>query len=321
MRIGKLDNDELDRLILSKFKSVRHESLSRPMIGEDCATLDLGGDYAVLSTDPITSASWEHIGRLSVHVNCNDAAAAGADPVGILVTLLIPPDFSEEQVGLIADELAKAAFDANVDVLGGHTEVSDCVNRVVTCTTVIGRASRSAKLQGLCAGCDVVMTKCAALEGSAILASDHASLFKGALSESELETLVSLSDKLSIVPESRIAIQNGALAMHDVTEGGVIGAAWELCYRGGLGMRLDIAAIPILCETTKLCAHIGIDPYRLIGSGSLLIACENGGAMVKALDKHGIGSAVIGRIVESGFTDEHGNTLAPPAADELYKAL
>ena len=44
LRLGKLDNDDLERLVLKKFRRVRPESLTSPTIGQDCAMLDLGGD-------------------------------------------------------------------------------------------------------------------------------------------------------------------------------------------------------------------------------------------------------------------------------------
>ena len=125
MKLGKLDNDTLKRRILDKFQKTRSESFGAPRIGMDCAMLDFGGDLIVTSCDPITSADWKHIGALSVHVNCNDAAAGGAEPVGLLVTLLLPPDATEEMIDRIVDDLQEAATAANVDVLGGHTEVTD----------------------------------------------------------------------------------------------------------------------------------------------------------------------------------------------------
>ena len=99
MKLGKLDNDTLQRLILNRFKKTRSESFGSPRIGMDCAMLDFGGDLIVTSCDPITSAEARHIGALSVHVNCNDAAAGGAEPVALLVTLLLPPEATEETVG------------------------------------------------------------------------------------------------------------------------------------------------------------------------------------------------------------------------------
>ena len=75
MRQGKLTNQQLDSLILSKFAHTRKEVVCSPHVGVDCAAVDLGGRIAVLSTDPITSAD-KNLGSLTVHVSCNDAAAA-----------------------------------------------------------------------------------------------------------------------------------------------------------------------------------------------------------------------------------------------------
>ena len=62
MRIGKLENSELESLILNKFKRVRPESLTVPRVGEDCAALDFGRDLIVMSMDPITSAGDKSLG-------------------------------------------------------------------------------------------------------------------------------------------------------------------------------------------------------------------------------------------------------------------
>ena len=238
LRLGKLDNDDLERLVLKKFRRVRPESLSSPTIGQDCATLDLGGDLAVLSCDPITSASVAHLGRLTVHVSCNDAAAAGAEPVGLLVTLLMPPSGTMEQIARIADDLSAAAQLANVDILGGHTEVTDAVTRAVTSATVVARQARNAALRGMRPGDDIVMTKWAAVEGTSILAEDFGSRLTE-LPETLLASARTFSGQLSIVAESKIAMQLCASAMHDVTEGGVLGAAWELGYANACAVEID----------------------------------------------------------------------------------
>ena len=205
LRLGKLDNDDLDRLVLKKFRRVRPESLSSPTIGQDCAMVDFGGDLIVLSCDPITSASVAHLGRLTVHVSCNDAAAAGAEPVGLLVTLLMPPSGTMEQIAQIADDLSVAALQANVDILGGHTEVTDAVTRAVTSATVVARQPRDRAMRGMRPGDEIVMTKWAALEGTTILAEDFAdrlSLIPTLL----LQSARALAGQLSIVPESKIAV-------------------------------------------------------------------------------------------------------------------
>lgn len=318
LRLGKLDNDDLDRLVLKKFRRVRPESLSSPTIGQDCAVVDLDSDLLVLSCDPITSASVAHLGRLTVHVSCNDAAAAGAEPVGLLVTLLMPPTGTMEQISRIADDLSAAAQFANVDILGGHTEVTDAVTRAVTSATVIARQPRNQVLRGMRPGDDIVMTKWAAVEGTTILAEDFAERL-GSVSASVLDTARSLAGKLSIVPESRIAMQFGAVAMHDVTEGGVLGASWELGFANHCAVLINTENIPIRKETQALCEALSLDPLRLIGSGSLLIACEDGIKLVDALQTQGISAAVIGRAIEGNESFVDDLPLEEPHADELYR--
>lgn len=318
LRLGKLDNDDLERLVLKKFRRVRPESLSSPTIGQDCALLDLDGDLAVLSCDPITSASVAHLGRLTVHVSCNDAAAAGAAPVGLLVTLLMPPSGSMEQISQIADDLSHAAQLANVDILGGHTEVTDAVTRAVTSATVVARQPKNAALRGMRPGDDIVLTKWAAIEGTTILAEDFAPRLT-ALPKETLTNARALASQLSIVSESRIAMQHGASAMHDVTEGGVLGAAWELGYANDCAVNIDTSAIPIREETKQICAALALDPLRLIGSGSLLIACGDGERLVSALLSSGIPAAVIGQAIEGKQSFADGILLEEPHADELYR--
>lgn len=318
MRLGKLSNEQLEALVLSKFKKTRPESLGAPQIGEDCAALDFQGDLIELSTDPITSARINTIGALTVHVSCNDAAAAGADPVALMVTLLAPPSATEAEIGRIADDLAAAAKSAGVDIVGGHTEVTDAVTRYVTNTTVIARIARDRILPGPSAGDEIVMTKWAGLEGSAIIASDYPERLSALASET-IRRACDFSSLLSVVPEGRIAAKNGATAMHDVTEGGVFGAAWELAYCHGLGVVLDHTKVPVKPETTEICNLLSLDVHRLISSGSMLIACPDGKAMCAALAQAGIPAAVIGQLVDSGMHLADGREISPPEADELYR--
>ena len=142
-----------------------------------------------------------------------------------------------------------------------------------------------------------------------------------ALSPALLREAESYFSLLSVVPEGKVALENGVHAMHDVTEGGILGAAWEICYAGGLGLVLDKDAIPVTEATQKIVKAAGIDPLRLLGSGSLLIGCPDGEAMVRALRQAGIHAAVIGKVAEEGFRSTDGAVIDPPREDALYDAF
>ena len=61
--------------------------------------------------------------------------------------------------------------------------------------------------------------------------------------------------------------------MHDVTEGGILGAVYEMSLASGLGFEIYPDSIPIDNSTKLICAKLSINPLKLIGSGSLLITC------------------------------------------------
>ncbi len=318
MRQGKLTNQQLDSLILSKFAHTRDEVVCSPHVGVDCAAVELGGRIAVLSTDPITSAE-KNLGSLTVHVSCNDAAAAGAEPIGLLVTLLIPPSGTEEEIGRVADELAEAARLANIEIIGGHTEVTGAVTRMVTCATVIARAGKNGIISpnGMKDGDSIIMTKMGGIEGTAVIASDFADRI--GLTDAELEEARGFMGMVSVVKEGLFCADNGATAMHDITEGGIFGAAWEMAEASGCGMELWPDKVPFHPITVKLCDKCGLDRFRLLSSGSMLVACPDGEAMVKGLEEIGIPAAVIGRAGGSGVRTGDGREILPPEADELYR--
>lgn len=321
MKIGKLTNEQLDKLILSKLMRTRDEVLIRPGIGIDCTAIDLGDNIAVFSSDPITAAK-TGAGRLTVNVCCNDAAAAGAEPVGLMVTLLLPPSITEAEIDQLADELLAAAKCANVDIVGGHTEITDSVSRIVTCGTVIAKVQRGRVISpsGMRPGDSLIMTKSAGIEGTSIIA-DCCDEIINVLSAEEIKTAKSFCELTSVVPEGVFAASHGAAAMHDVTEGGILGAVWEVSHASGVGITIHKEAIPIHPITEKICRHYGIDPLRLISSGSMLISCANGEEMVAGLMRIGINAAIIGQASGGDIRFSNGEAIEPPGADELYKIL
>ncbi|MDR1816011.1 MAG: hypothetical protein LBR00_04925, partial [Clostridiales Family XIII bacterium] len=138
MEKGKLDNDTLARLVLGKAGAKRPEVLVGTGIGEDCAVLDFGGGAVVISTDPVTATD-AGVGAHAVHVACNDVAARGVAPVAVLLTVLLPETVTEEDIAQIAAGADEAARAVGAQIVGGHTEITDAVTRVVVSATAIGR--------------------------------------------------------------------------------------------------------------------------------------------------------------------------------------
>lgn len=111
--------------------------------------------------------------------------------------------------------------------------------------------------------------------------------------------------------------------MHDATEGGILGAVWEVAECSGLGVDVFVEKIPVREETKKICAAMKIDYLRLISSGTMIIATEKGGELAEKLRENGIAAAVIGKLTESGKYMLTGGMRLPleePKSDALYDA-
>jgi hydrogenase expression/formation protein HypE len=329
LKPGKLDSKLLEKIVFQNITFKRPEILTRPGIGEDCAVADFGDYECVLSTDPITGAVSE-IGSLAVHISCNDVASNGVEPLGILLTVLLPVGTTEEDIELIMKQAGKASEEVGVEIIGGHTEITPAVVKPVIISTALGRAKKGAsqKAESMQPGDYILITKQAGLEGTGILAADFKDSLKSVLTEEELESALRMLEQVSVVKEGVLAGAIGTHGMHDITEGGILGAVWEMCEIAKLGAEVWLEKIPVAEVTVKICRHFGLDCLRLISSGCMLIMVqpEKKEQMMKTLSEAGILVSCIGRIKTRGegiclAVDGELQPIDPPASDELYKVI
>ncbi|GMQ56158.1 AIR synthase family protein [Vallitalea sediminicola] len=327
MKLGKVPETVLKRSIFKQLSTRRDEVIVRPNVGEDCSAIKFGKDeVCVVSTDPITGAV-KDIGSLAVNITANDLASSGAEPVGILLTLLLPEGFMEEELKKIMKDVNKQCKLLNIEVMGGHTEVTNAVNKPIISVTGIGKAlENKLVLTGKAeVGQDVIITKWAGLEGTAIITKDNEEKLREHFNSDLIDNAMKLGDYISVVDEAKIAVDHGATSMHDVTEGGVFGALWEVAACSKVGLEVKLEDIPIKQETIEICEYYNINPYKLISSGCMIITTYNGEVLVEKLEKAGIAGSVIGKIVKGKdkivIQSDTRRALTPPKADELYKVI
>lgn len=324
MKIGKIPESTLKKVILEQLGTKREEVLIGPGIGEDCAALKLKeGEVFVLSTDPITGAA-EEAGRLAVHVTANDLISSGAEPVGLMLTVLLPPETKEKELRQLSSEVQEECVKLGIAVIGGHTEVTDAVRKPLIFVTGVGKVKEDQLLstKGARPGQDIVVTKYIGLEGTGIIAREQEDLLGKRFSAEFLDEAKACLEYVSVVPEGKIA-QAYASAMHDITEGGIYGALWEVAQASGVGLEVTIEDIPVKQHTVELCEFFDLNPYQLISSGSMLITTDHGNALVRELEQEGIKASVIGRTTDSKdkiiYRDGKAASLEAPKQDELYK--
>lgn len=325
LKIGKVPESVLKRSIIKQIRTHRPEILIGAGVGEDCAAISLADDEMfVTSTDPITGTSHD-IGALAVHVTANDIASSGAEIIGIMLSVLLPEGAEESELKTIMQQAEEVCEELNIQTVGGHTEVTPVVNQTVITATGIGKVKKDRLITtaGARPGDDIVVTKWIGLEGTSIIAKEKEKQLKERFSASFVDEAKGFSKYLSVVNDARIATSVGVTAMHDVTEGGIFGALWEIAEAGRCGLEVNLLDIPVRQETVEICEEFGINPYGLISSGSMLIAAPNGLDVVRSLERAQINAAVIGKITAGNdrvlINGDDRRYLEPPKSDELYK--
>lgn len=330
LKVGKIDSELLKKIIFDKIKYRRKEVTARPGIGEDCAVIDFEKYDCVISTDPIT-ASVNDIGRLAIHITCNDIASNGVQPIGIMLAVMLPVGTTENDIEKIMTQASETAKQLEVEIIGGHTEITTAVNKPIIVSTAIGRGIKTEENSNhdIEAGDVILITKKVGIEGTGIIVSDNQKEVEDILSSEEIEKAKSFLDDVSVLKEGIIAGNIGTCGMHDVTEGGILGAVYEMCIVADKGATIYEDKIPVDEITLKIAEKYDINHLKLISSGCMLIIAKESKKqkIINEIKSVGIEIAEIGHIKEKTegikiFTSKKTlEEILPPDADELYKVV
>jgi thiamin-phosphate kinase len=274
-----------------------------PRVGVDAAVIETGDRLLVVTSDPITFAT-EDLGWYAVQVNANDLAVMGATPRWFLATLLLPEGTTEAVVREIFASLQRACREREIQLVGGHTEVTTGLDRPIICGHMLGEAAPEelVRSDGARPGDRLLLTKAVPLEATALLARERRAelLTRGWSAEALDRAAAVLYDPgISIVREARLAAaRRAATAMHDPTEGGLATGLRELAEASGAGLRVHQERIPVHPDGAALCAAFGLDLLGAIASGSLLLAVplDRAPGLLAAYAREGIPCADIGEV-------------------------
>lgn len=211
-----------------------------------------------------------------------------------------------------------------MQIAGGQTRVTTAVKVPCGVVTGIGKISKEThhRLRGAAPGQDVVISKWIGLEGTSLLARQYGELLSERLPVYFVEEAAGFDRLLSVVPEAATAVKSGVCAMHDVSEGGIFGALWELAEGAGVGLTIDLKKLPLRQETVEVCECCNVNPYELLSGGCLLMTCEDGSALVSALRAEGIAAVTVGKVTDSNdrilVNEDEVRYLDRPKVDQIY---
>lgn len=240
--VNKLDSYEFP----SSIKFFKHD------IGDDAALININDSinkknnkeynetYLVASSDLLIQnkhfpkqMSYFQMGQKSVTVNVSDLAAMGAEPVGMLISLAVPPDLKITYFDELIDGILEACYKYKIPLIGGDTNETD---QIIISGSALGIVNKNNTLKrsGFLNGDYIAITGEIGLAslGFEILKDDNIDIIKNGLKKDKInKKIVDLAVEKALNPHARInegkLLGKFASSATDITDG-LVSELYEL---------------------------------------------------------------------------------------------
>ncbi|RNI13866.1 thiamine-phosphate kinase [Methanohalophilus sp. RSK] len=236
-----------ERAFISQLASVfgrGNRELRVPAGDDDCAVLEFGGEYLVVTTDmlhqktdfPDTMTPWQ-IGWMAAAVNFSDIAAMGGQPLGLLAAVGYPENMSLADAGEIARGMRDCAQFCETSVIGGDV---DSHEELTITGTALGRVSKEELLtrKGSKPGDLVCVTGTLGAAGAAL----EAYLKKMDFDDDFMKSLL---EPVPRIVEGRMLAKSGAVTSAMDTSDGLALSLYDLAAVNDVGFVLREESLPI----------------------------------------------------------------------------
>lgn len=337
---GKIQNSFFKSLVFPYCGKERSEVIVGPQYGVDVSIVKLANGLAMAATsDPLSlipTLGLRESAWLSVQLMANDMATTGLAPMYAQFVLNLPATLSAEEFASYWKHIHEYCSRLGVAITGGHTARFEGLQSTVSgggTMITIAPYEHMITSKGARPGDRVIMTKECALLSTAILSLSFPDTVKKACGEEIHRRGCDLFYETSAVEAGLAAGEagrhgKGITAMHDVTEGGVMGALYELAHASHCGLIIEEDKIPVGVAQQQICDHFNIDPKYCVGAGAMIITanadkCES---VLSQLRAKSIKASVIGEIVDRdrGLIIQNGNEqsqMRHPEADPYWDAF
>jgi len=309
--LGKIQHGFFEDTILQNCGYKRKEVSCGPGFGVDVAVIDLPNGLAMATaSDPLSlipSLGLEESAWLSVYLMANDIATTGHSAMYAQFVLNLPAHFSATDFNTYWNYIHLFCKEMQIAITGGHTGFIEGQNSTIagggTLTTIAPKkdilVSKNAESDNV-----LLVTKQCAISSSAILAMSFPDTVKNKLGKEIYDQGCGLFYKTSSVNDALVAVgseidNSGITAMHDVTEGGVLGAIYELAIASGNGARIYNDCLPMGEAQKQICNLFSIDPRYCVGAGSMIMAVKRGFEkdVINRLKQQDIDCTIVGELI------------------------
>jgi hydrogenase maturation factor len=282
---GKITHSDFTKFLQDKCGKQRQEVTVGPQFGVDVSIVNLpNGQAMAMASDPLSlipSLGLKESAWLSVQLVANDIATTGFSPMYGQFVLNLPSHFPQKDFQVYWDYIHQFCSELGVAITGGHTGFIEGQNSTIAGGgTFITVAKQNQLLTSKFAesGDAILVTKSCAISSAAILAKSFPKTVKNKAGTENYHNACESFYDISVLKDALTAVKDekekSITAMHDVTEGGVLGAIYEMAIASNNGAVIDNDKLPIKETQSSVCEVFSLDPRHCIGAGAMVLTCK-----------------------------------------------
>ena len=310
-RTGKIAHPFFERFIRDKCGKKRPEVRVGPRFGVDVSIVDLpNGQAMAMASDPLSlipSLGLRESAWLSVQLVANDIATTGFPPMYGQFVLNLPSHFPQKDFHAYWDHIHRFCSESGIAITGGHIGFIEGQNSTIagggTFVTITAQNRLlTSKFAGT--GDAILVTKGCAISSTAILAKSFPETVKNRAGTDHYHNACESFYDISVLRDALTARdgekQNEVTAMHDVTEGGVLGAIYEMAVASDNGAIIYNDKLPINETQSRVCEIFSLPPPFCTGAGSMVITCKKEAVakIITRLGENNIPCTEVGEMTE-----------------------
>lgn len=324
-RTGKIDRTFFAEFIASRLGAAREDVTRGPAYGVDFGVVDTGEQALVVATDPLSllpALGFARAGRFAIRFALADVAVSGLPPTHVALSFSLPPSMDDEQFEEVWTAIDEECRDLGVAVVTGHTARYEGVSFPwvgAGTAFALGDHDDVVYPDGATPGDELLVTKGPAVETTGLLTTlfpDQIDLPEETLdvAQNRLEDTEVVRDALAVSDAASVS------AMHDATEGGLLGAFFEMAHSASVRLVVDSDAIPVMPGVEETTRALDMDPWRAGTGGTLVLSVppEEVDDVVDALERRGTPVGIAGRVEEGSGVVLDGETQEPPEGDSSW---
>lgn len=325
MKAGKVTQTVYRRSILKQLHIDNATALLVPSQEESCYGIKTTCEEQTIVSSVSLYGNEKDLCVFAMAKAANDLAAKGAKVKGFSIQILLPEFAYESRLKMMIALAKEAAEKEGLQIIEANAQSVPAIQTTIVHVTALGKAREDALMQChmVRPGQDIVQVKWIGLEGALRVKREKEEELKGRFIPVFMDKVEDGKNELFSLSALETAAAVGVSAMHQIGDGGILAALWEMAESADVGLSVDMRKMAVKQETIEVCEYFHLNPYQLTSTGCVLLVTDKGEELADTLNKNGVPAVVIGHTTEENerviMNGREKRFMERPAQDEFAR--